>query len=260
MNLRAWIELTFDGINSVLFTGGWPIHTLMCGYNNSAGVDVTMPAPFRQWLPLDDDELEEEFIKLDGPLYEVMIPLYVGCNLISSPVYPMFGNDHYDLGQGIPMELLFGMTSATDTIEAIWWYDAEYRKWNHYFPLVDGTTPQGKYFTDGVGYWIKAEKPCTLELSGVMMENAPFVPAEYPVYHSWNLMGFTSVYPMITADYLESLATGPSINGYGSVASAVGPIWTYNAAARTWIRDPDMLWPTNAFWMNYKLQYGDLAP
>ena len=257
LNLRAWIELTFDGINSV-FHEGAPIHMLMCGYNNSAGIDVSMPAPFRQWLPPELGGPQPDGIKLDGPLYEVMIPLYVGCNLISSPVYPMFGPKHYDL-EGIPMELLFGMTSATDTIEAIWWYDAENGKWNHYIPAVDGTTPQGKYFKDGVGYWIKAEKPCTLELSGVAMENAPFVPAEYPVYHSWNLMGFTSILPMSIADYLESLATGAGPN---PVASAVGPVWVYYAKYRGWVRNPSWgLWPTEAFWMNYKLPGpADLAP
>jgi hypothetical protein len=250
MNLRAWIELTFDGINSV-FSTAWPIHTLMCGYNNTASGDagISMAAPFRQWLPPELGGPQPTGIKLDGPLYEVMIPLYVGCNLISSPVYPMFGPKHYgDPLVGIPMELLFGMTSATDTIEAIWWYDANTKKWNHYVPSVDGTTPQGKFFEDGVGYWIKAEKPCTLEISGVMMENAPFVPAEYPVYHSWNLMGFTSIVPMDTADYLES------------IAGSAGPIWTYNAQWRVWIRNPAMLWPTNAFWMNYQDAYADLAP
>jgi hypothetical protein len=257
-NLMAWTELTFDGINSV-FSTGWPIHTLMCGYNNSAGADISMNAPFRQWLPPELGGPQPDGIKLDGPLYEVMIPLYVGCNLISSPVYPMFGPNHYgDPLVGIPMEELFGKTSATDTIEAIWWYDAASKTWNHYIPLLDGTAPQGKVFKDGVGYWIKAEKPCTLELSGVMMENAPFVPAEYPVYHSWNLMGFTSIGPMATADYLESLATtaGPM-----QLASTVGPIWVYNAEFRTWIRNPGTLWPTNGFWMNYKLFCpADLAP
>jgi hypothetical protein len=260
MNLRAWIELTFDGINSV-FSTAWPIHTLMCGYNNSIGADISMAAPFRQWLPPELGGPQPTGIKLDGPLYEVMIPIYVGCNLISSPVYPMFGTKQYELGKGIPMELLFGYTSATDTIEAIWWYDAETKTWNHYVPLVDGKIDQGKFFTDGVGYWIKAEKPCTLELSGVLMENAPFVPAEYPVWHSWNLMGFTSIVPLKTEDYLESLATGPGTYPSGSIASAVGPIWVYNADLRTWTRNPDTLWPTNGFWMNYKLGgYADLAP
>jgi hypothetical protein len=255
MNLRAWTELTFDGINSVLFTGGWPIHTLMNGYNNSAGVDVEMAAPFRQWLPPELGGPDPTGIKLDGPLYEVMIPLYVGCNLISSPVYPMFGTGHYDIGQGIPMDLLFGMTSATDTIEAIWWYDAGAKTWFNYIPGVSNT---GAFFTDGVGYWIKAEKPCTLEISGVAMENAPFVPAEYRVYHSWNLMGVTSIRGINTADYLESLATG---SGPSPVASAVGPIWVYYAKPRMWVRDPAMLWPTEAFWMNYKLGgTADLAP
>jgi hypothetical protein len=219
-----------------------------------------MNAPFKQWLPPELGGPQPDGIKLDGPLYEVMIPLQVGCNLISSPVYPMIGPTHYDLGPGIPMEELFGYTSACDTIEAIWWYDAASRIWNHYIPTVDGKTPQGKYFRDGVGYWIKAEKPCTLELSGVMMENAPFVPAEYRVYHSWNLMGFTSLVPMKTEDYLESLATGPGTYPSGSIASCVGPIWVWDAITRTWQRNPDTLWPTQGFWMNYKSGNADLAP
>jgi hypothetical protein len=255
MNLMAWTELTFDGINSVLFTGSWPIHMLMNGYNDTKGVDHTMPAPFETWLPPELGGPQPTGIKLDGPLYEVMIPLYRGCNLISSPVYPMFGPNHYQIGQGIPMDLLFGMTSATDTIEAIWWYDAGIKQWFNYIP---GVSNPGAFFRDGIGYWIKAEKPCTLELSGVAMENAPFVPAEYPVYHSWNLMGFTSITPLPTADYLESLATtaGPM-----TIASAVGPIWTYNAEFRIWTRNPATLYPTNAFWMNYKLGgTADLAP
>jgi hypothetical protein len=263
LNLFTWTEMTFDGINSVLFTGGWPIQMMMCGYTDSTGHKEEMAAPFRQWLPKDLGGPEPTGIKLDGPLYEVMIPLYVGCNLISSPVYPMLGTAQYQLGEGIPMELLFGYTSATDTIEAIWWYNPENTAdpWSHYIPAVDGTTAPGKFFRDGVGYWIKAEKACTLELSGVAMENAPFVPAEYRVSHSWNLMGFTSIYPMYTEDYLESLATGPGTYPSQSIASAVGPIWVWNAVYRTWVRNPDMLWPTNGFWMNYKLpDFGYLAP
>jgi hypothetical protein len=263
-NLRAWIELTFDGINSVLSTV-WPIHQLMCGYNDSSGAVISMPAPFREWLPPELGGPDPTGIKLDGPLYEVAIPLYKGCNLISSPVYPMFGSDQYDLGDGIlsgiPMELLFGKTSATDCIEAIWWYCAFSETWYSYIPTVNDPPADSAYFRDGVGYWIKAEKPCTLEISGVMMENAPFVPAEYPVNHSWNLMGFTSIVPLKTEDYLESLATGPGTYPSGSIASAVGPIWVYDAPTRSWTRNPDTLWPTQGFWMNYKLPgSADLAP
>jgi hypothetical protein len=273
MNLFTWTEMTFDGINSVLSTV-WPIHKLMCGYTDVTGTPTTMAAPFKQWLPPELGGPVPDGIKLDGPLYEVMIPLYVGCNLISSPVYPMLGYDQYQLGQGIPMDLLFGKTSAIDTIEAIWWIDpiddpapaeplVEKVAWHTYIPGIPDPTA---FFRDGIGYWIKAEKSATLELSGVAMENAPFIPCEYPVHRSWNLMGFTSIGPMKTDKYLESLATDTHydvITGSGSVsiASAVGPIWVYDAPSRTWTRDPDWLWPTQGFWMNYKLPgYAFLAP
>jgi hypothetical protein len=273
LNLPAWTEMTFDGINSVLSTV-WPIHPLMCGYIDVTHTATIMNAPFRQWLPPELGGPAPDGIKLDGPLYEVAIPLYVGCNLISSPVYPMLGSDQYKLGLGIPMDLLFSKTSAIDSIEAIWWIDpiddpasteplVEKVDWHTYIPGIPDPTA---YFRDGVGYWIKAEKACTLELSGVAMENAPFMPCEYPVHHSWNLMGFTSIGPMKTDEYLESLATDTHydvITGSGSVsiASAVGPVWVYDAPSRTWLRDPDWLWPTQGFWMNYKLPgYAFLAP
>lgn len=269
MSLQAFVELTFDGINSVGpqrdDAPGSPIHMLMCGYT-TYGQDChwkTFPAPFPDpVLPLELGGPSPKGIKLDGPLYEVSIPLWVGCNLISSPVIPMFGTDQYNLTKGIPMDLLFGDTSATTCIEAIWWYEpkddavASPAMWHTYVPGVPDPTA---YFKDGVGYWIKAEKPCTLEISGVAMENAPFAPREYTVYHSWNLMGVTSIVGISTADYLESLGTGA---GPSPVASAVGPIWVYYARYREWVRDPSWgLWPTEAFWMNYKLPgTAELAP
>ena len=284
MNLQAYTELTFDGINSVgpvrneggpVFgsptDGLWPIKTLMCGFDTYSDIDCEwhdfpVPGPDTVLPPICGGP-EPWGVKLDGPVYEVSIPLYVGCNLISSPVYPMLGCLQYLIstyGPGIPMDLLFGMTAAPECIEAIWYFGSG---WNLYVPGVSpaavptspniDTLDMG-FFKDGYGYWIKAEKPCTLEISGVAMENAPFIPAEYPVHHSWNLMGVTSVAGIATDQYLESLATGTSSSG--SVASAVGPIWVYYAWAKMWVRDPTTLYPGEAFWMNYKLGSGDLAP
>jgi hypothetical protein len=265
LNLGAFVELTFDGINSVGpqrdDAPDWPVHKLMCGYY-TYGQDCwkVFPAPFPDpVLPLELGGPAPNSIKLDGPLYEISIPLWVGCNLICSPVVPMFGpTQYYPLGQGIPMDLLFSLTSATTCIEAIWWYDASTTPgtWHIYIPGISDPTA---YFVDGVGYWIKAEKPCTLEISGVLMENAPFTPREYPVYHSWNLMGFTGLDKMATDKYLESLASDTHA-GSASIASAVGPVWVYDAPSRTWERDPDFLWPFHGFWMNYKQDFGDLAP
>jgi hypothetical protein len=252
MNLFAWTELTFDGINSVLYEG-WPIHTMMWGYTDRYGVSFTKPVPPKPWLPEWLGGPAPDGIKLDGPIYEVMIPLYVGCNLISSPVHPMLCTNYYCEAypletncQGIPMSLLFGNTSATTCIEAVWWYDSG-GTWHHYIPGVDGSTD---YFTDGVGYWIKAEKPCTLEISGVLMENGPFTPPTYKLTaQSWNLVGVTSIYGISIKDYLESVNSGDP-----AYMSAAGPVWVYQAKYGTWYRNPSWgLWPGQAFWIYNKV-------
>lgn len=260
MNLFVWTEITFDGVNSVLYEGEL-LHAMQWGYEtyyyNEASTNVnkydiltasyTGPVPPKPWLPPELGGPKPEERKLDGPIYEVMIPLYVGCNLISVPIHPMLcseyatGWPHFGIDMGIPMELLFGYTSAQDCIEAIWWYDANMKSWDNYIP---GVTGPGKYFKDGVGYWIKAEKACTIEISGVVMENGPFTPPEYDVYASWNLMGFTSDVPLETDDYLEALRLGD--------LKLYGPIWTYDAKNGKWTRNPDMLYPAQGFWMNYK--------
>jgi len=213
-NLYAWTEIVFDGINSVLDTSGWPIgHNgnnlpLQAGYTTADNTEYQFNAPTKP--PLSEllggpwANSSEPPYKLDGPIYEISIPLYPGCNLISSPVIPIFGTyaAYYTqsyTGQehsGIPFALLFNMTSASETIEAIWYYKAGAESWAYYIPGVSADTgiTEDATFKDGRGYWIKAEKSCTLELSGVQMENAPFVSPEYDVFHSWNLLGFTSMY------------------------------------------------------------------
>jgi hypothetical protein len=257
LNLFVWTEVTFDGINSVLYEG-WPIHTMQWGYTDASGATRgPFNVPPKPWLPEwlggpIAGEMSPPY-KLDGPIYEVMIPLYVGCNLISSPVHPILCNTYmsgYPITpwpSGIPMNLLFGNTSATTCIEAVWWYCAFASKWYHYVPGVDGA---GSYFTDGVGYWIKAEKPCTLEISGVLMENAPFTPSVYPLKaNSWNLMGVTSLTGISIKDYLESVNSGDP-----AYMSAAGPVWVYNAKYGYWARNPSWgLWPTEAFWIYNKV-------
>jgi hypothetical protein len=262
-NLMAWTEMCFDGVNSVLQTPSWPLHTMTCGYDTANGSTVTMNAPFEPALeealdlvPVGVASAPTTTLlgyllppyKLDGPLYEVTIPFYPGCNLISCPVYPIMANYTSEAfgGQGIPMKDLFGNTSATQTIEAIWWYawnsSTHQMQWYTYIP---GTTKTNYNFTDGLGYWIKAEKSGTLEISGVLGENAPFTPAEYEVHASWNLMGVTETNGVSISDYLQGLSMGD--------ASFAGPVWVYYANTRTWVRNPSYgLWPTEAFWVYYK--------
>jgi hypothetical protein len=288
LDLFAWTELTFDGVNSVFSLAGqaWPIHTLLWGYNtqigpwgSSSAVSVSSytgnappEPPLPAYLGGPDPANAPYTVKFDGPLYEVSIPLYVGCNLISSPVIPMMnynltenGTAYYGSAYfgdpGIPMSLLFGNTSATETVEMVWWYCGT--SWYYYVPLTGLTNaPSGTaYFTDGLGYWIMCDKPCTLEISGVAMQNAPFTPPVYELpERSWSLMGVTSIngYPNY-ADYLESTLAGEEYTG---TVVTVGPIWVWNAQYRYWTRDPSWgLWPTMGFWIYNALpEHQEIAP
>jgi hypothetical protein len=263
MNLFTWTEMTFDGVNSVLYEG-WPIHEMRWGYTDASGNIVEKPVPPKPWLPPELGGPAANGIKLDGPIYEVMIPLYVGCNLISTPVHPILCGKYYDSypktlpgvgalppitidNDGIPMKLLFGYTSARDCIEAIWWFDAG--SWHVYVPGV-GSDIADPRFTDGRGYWVKAEKPCTIEISGVFMENGPFTPPLYVLKsNSWTLMGVTSIRGIMINDYLESVSGSEYIK-------AAGPVWVYYARAGIWVRNPSWgLWPTEAFWVYNKVPY-----
>jgi len=280
LNLRSYVEVTEDGVNSALSTG-WPIHQLMWGYNdtaNPAGVNLpATPKPPLEELGIEEDPAEvgdpdtgglgrgeEDYgimnVALDGPIYEIAIPLYQGCNLISSPVHPLLGSSteypggtYYSpswptlpLHAGIPMSLLFSSTEAQLTIDSVWWYDAVAGVWHFYVPAMPllGDGP-GAMFKGGVGYWIKVEKPCTLELSGVIMENAPFTPSSYIIANGkWNLLGFTSVVPLTLATALEGMYATNTATSVGRF----NPVWVWDAKLQVWTRDPASLWPTQGFW------------
>jgi hypothetical protein len=270
MNMFAWLQITEDGVNSV-FSGSaasWPITTMQWGYYTAiSGVTVesyTGNEPAKPVLPPSLGGPVATGIKLDGPIYEIDIPLYVGCNLISSPVSPLMAGGYYtnypsgETGvthnTGIPMDKLFSETDAVGDIEAVWWYcppsidvptSPDLNGWHVYVP---GVTDGSSCFTDGVGYWIKADKPCTLEFSGVWMENGPFTPPTYALAaNSWNLMGVTSLSGINITDYLSSVDGSSYIQG-------AGPVWTYYASSGMWARNPSWgLWPGEGFWVYNKL-------
>lgn len=283
--LFAWTQLVEDGVNTAndFYWGLSPIDTLHWGYTNSAGQQYVLNVPPKPYLPSWLGGPQATQIKLDGPIFEVTIPLYQGCNLVSCPVSPMLNGGYYTnypttvdttgatnnynpvATNGIPMNLLFSQTDAPGAIEAIWWYtpvpDATAQSivsapgtWHVYVPGV--STDPTAYFRDGIGYWIKADINCTIEISGVAMENGPFTPPTIPLAgESWNLVGVTSITGIATTDYLEGTM------GYAGCLQAAGPIWEYNNPLMTnqpaylggWFRDPSTLYPTQAFWVYNKV-------
>lgn len=178
-----------------------------------------------------------------GYYYEVYIKLYKDCNLISIPVFP-----EYDL-----TPRMLESTSANMCLISICWYNASGQIWNCYDFRTDQFTNNGNDpLVPGRGYWIKAEKPCTLVLSGYFYDQAPFVPPEHYIYPSWNLMGVTSLANLKVSDYLGPAWPSTQANG----GRLLGPVWYWDAYWKTWNRidpsefDTEELLPTWGFWVN----------
>jgi len=275
LHLFTWTEMTFDGINSV-FDSGPVVHELLWGYHTALVDPISLALT---WLPAYSAPLPPEpplapqlggpnpvetlgeTYKFNGPLYEISIPLYVGCNLISSPVEPLmnydprapWGYQYFSAsvgGTGIPMSLLFNHTDSED-IEMIWWYCAG--SWDYYIPSINYSNLANPVFNDGVGYWIMCDKPCGLEISGFNMQNAPFAPPgglASGIYYAllpneWSLIGVTTITGFSDYhDYLQSLYGG------GTDLTTGAPIWVYYARYGVWVRNPPWgLWPGEAFWI-----------
>jgi len=272
---QAFVE-EISGIGSVVF-GGTTIENMPAKFD---GPIYEISIPISPGCNL-----------ISSPVHPILNAWITGYPLGLSYGSSYYGSVGYYENTGIPMYELFGWTDSAN-IELIWWYTTTERstagvtgtsanpantaytsQWNVYIPSTNvymygnatytsGITygsSAGPYFTDGVGYWVKADKSCTIEFSGVSMENAPFTPTVYTLApFRYNLIGFTSVVQLSTASYLEGLASvgyldNPSNQGgYTAASGAIGvkaPVWTWNAAAQTWSRDPTTLWPTQGFWI-----------
>jgi len=179
-----------------------------------------------------------------GSWYNVFIKLSVRCNLVSIPIFP---------GSAITPKELWN-ASASTVIQSISWYNATSGTWNIYDyttvpPTVTGSGNAA--LVPGVGYWIKAEKPCTLVISGHFYDQAPFVPPEIHLQPSWNLVG-------VVIDPSYGFAIGTTVQSYLQTLRSsgddkmYGPVWVYNNDLQSWFRlgDTDTLWPGQAFWLS----------
>lgn len=165
-----------------------------------------------------------------GRYYAVFRMLSEGCNLISIPVIP-------------DEELTWDMLPCADqSLISVATYNGT--DWL-YYDFVAGT---GDTITikDGCAYWVKTEKPCTLVISGRIMDqyddDTGFgLPPMYKMKLGWNFVGVTSIQmPIPTAEYLESLNIEQAVKLWG-------PVWIYRWGQ--WIRNPTELWPTEGMWL-----------
>jgi hypothetical protein len=212
MQLTGYDLVCFDGLNSVPFTGNWPI------------VDIGGTG--------------------SGRYYAVFINLYKGCNLISIPVIP----DDELTWDELPCasQCLISVATYQPSL-----YESEGSKVNDesgwlYYNFKDGVGDKIP-IKDGLAYWVKAEKPCTLVISGKFLDQydpdtGSGLPPMYFMGVGWNLVGVTSIHPIKTSDYLESLNIEQGAKLYG-------PIWIYYARYGIWVRNPEYLYPTEGFWL-----------
>jgi len=165
-----------------------------------------------------------------GKHYAVFIRLNEGCNFISIPVVP---DEHLSWDM---------LPCAGQCLISVAAYQGG--AWLYY----DYTVPAGDIISikDGCGYWVKAEKPCTLVISGKSMDQYDPIthfglPPMYPMALGWNMIGVTSLRPIPTADYFESL------HDMSLGEKLWGPAWVFRNGK--WLRNPASLKPTEAVWL-----------
>ncbi len=175
-----------------------------------------------------------------GKHYAVFKKLEKGCNLISIPVIPDETLNWTDLPCAsqslISVATYIAPFCPNDT--GTWLYYDFRQGTGDDIPIVDGWA-----------YWVKTEKPCTLVMSGRVMDqydNATGfgLPPMYFMGIGWNFVGVTALRWINTADYLESLNVDQALKLYG-------PVWVYRRTATdgVWSRNPLTLMPTEGMWL-----------
>lgn len=206
--ISGYIEVCFDGINSVPYHKEWEIVELVVKTGRTCA------------------KRDAVFRRLEGARGGK-------CNLISIPVVP---------DERLTWDML---PCASQCLMSVATYRADLGVWLYY----DYTTGTGDIIpiVDGWAYWVKAEKDCTLVISGrhhgQYDPNTGFgTPPSYPMAMGWNFVGVTSSKWILTEDYLESLKD----LGLGA-PWLWGPVWVYRNGK--WWRNPSELKPTEGVWV-----------
>jgi len=166
-----------------------------------------------------------------GRHYAVFRTLVKGCNLISIPVIP----DEHLTWDMLPC--------ASQSLISVATYQGGVWLYYDFVAGIGDIIP----IKDGWAYWVKAEKPCTIVISGRTMDQYDpgtgfGLPPMYPMSLGWNFVGVTTIQmPIKTADYLESL------HDMGLGEKLWGPVWVYRGGQ--WVRNPPTLYPTEGMWL-----------
>jgi uncharacterized repeat protein (TIGR01451 family) len=153
--------------------------------------------------------------------------LYTGWNLVSPPLIPT------DPSIGT---VLAGVSEGVTVKKVAYYTGGPAGSWLYYSPPpAPSDLTQMK---DGKGYWIdvSGEGELTLTFFGVELALPGQVPPTYDVVVGWNLIGFTSTYPMSPSDYL-----GPAVK------DTVEAIYGYWPGEGYYI--PNYLLPGHGYWL-----------
>jgi len=161
--------------------------------------------------------------------------LRLGWNLMSLPLIPD------DSAIGVVL------SGVSGNVNIVWSYDRG--RWYSWTPAEGGRLTT---MVDGKGYWVDMAAADGLTIYGSEMLPPPSVPPEYAVRAGWNLIGFKSVEPMLTLEYLQSLRTPGGLPTWSSVSR-------YNPDIEAYDDSFLMMMPCEGYWM-YMLSAGKLAP
>jgi hypothetical protein len=99
-------------------------------------------------------------------------------NLISTPVF-LLDNSMDKVFEDVP-----------GCAKAVWTYDAVNKQWHVYTPDGNAGNDDLTTMAPGDGYWVLANKTCTLTIGGSLMRPGPSNQANKTIVPGWNLIGY----------------------------------------------------------------------
>jgi len=181
------------------------------------------------------------------------IPLYHKWNLISLPLVLLVDPPISTLDKTGVLDAYANL----DAVVSVWYYDrtgcptedplGTWEQW----PIDPNMTME-----DGKAYWIRIAYNSTpgfqmgdpadgLWVWGTLKPVPPDSPSAYPVCDGWNMIGFTSMVPMLDGAYLWNFPFG--VGGYGAVYGWWAPTQSW------WLASPNAIQmdPGEGFWASF---------
>jgi hypothetical protein len=174
----------------------------------------------------------------DYTIYSMKLCLVEGKNLVSLPDYPE------DESIEVVLAALFAAAAADPDFEfSVWYWDAAAKEWIIY--ASDTSFDDLETIEPGKAYWIKVNTDICFFYKGVPYPDDQGPPPKFCWYvRSFNMVGFSSLTPMLASVYLNYAVLPPTY------IWAVMAIYDWDETTQAYV---DLGWP----WVDPLLQPGE---